>query len=474
MVTLAPRDVSRILALAVAATLLAACNLPGAASASSEPPGSGGAGPVGGPADFIYTNATILTMDPANPIADAIAIQNHEILAVGTFGEVSKTRDGDTRMIDLGGRTLMPGFVDTHSHVVLVSQADEDFINMQAEMLRGGITTTTEMGVTPEILDEMIGLEARRILRLRYNSYLLFNTNCGEPFDPEWYKSRPPRQDITAHIRNQGVKIFSDGGSCNVPAVSFEYPGGYGRGDLYMTQEQMNQVVAQIHADGYQVAIHAVGDRAIEQVMNAIESALGGGPNTLRHRIEHNGVLRPDLVPRYGQIDIVPTISGAYITCVRDDPNSQMRYKVPAAVGTQEWAWRSMLDANPGVHVAWHADWPVPVQPHIDAMQNLYGFVTRDELAPDGHVCTAPDFLKNGAIRVDEALKIMTMGSAYALFREHEIGSLEPGKLADMVILSDNPLQVPAQALKDLRVLMTMIDGNVEYCEEGSARFCPD
>jgi hypothetical protein len=461
----AQRDRSRLVALAGAAVVLGACNLPAVQGIQNSPPGEA--------ADILFTNGTILTMDPAHPTADSLAIRDHAVLAVGEFADVSKTRGDGTHIIDLGGRTMLPGFIDVHSHIAGWAQTDEDFSNMQADLLRGGVTTTTEMGVTPEILDKLIHYESRRSLRLRFNTYLLFNTNCGEPFDPEWYRSRPPRTNITAHIRNQGVKVFADGGSCNAPAVSFDYPGDIGQGDLYMTQEQMNQVVALINADGYQLAIHALGDRAIEQVMNAIQAALAGGPNTLRHRIEHNGVVRPDVAPRYGQIGIVPVISGAYSTCLRFNPGTTMRYIVPDEVGTYEWAYRSILDASPGVHAAWHVDWPVPVVQHFDAMQNLYGFVTRNEVAEDGHICEAPDFLKNGAITAQEALQVMTMGSAYALCREDEIGSLEPGKLADAVILSENPLQVPSESIKDIHVLMTMIDGNTEYCAEGSERFCP-
>jgi predicted amidohydrolase YtcJ len=305
---------------------------------------------------------------------------------------------------------------------------------------------------------------------MRYNTYMSFNDACGDPLDAGWYKSQPPGRDIGAHIRNQGVKIYADGGACNVPAVSFQYPGGYGQGDLYMTQDQMNQVVAQIQADGYQVAVHALGDRAIEQVMNAIQAALGGGPNSFRHRIEHNAVVRPDMVTRYGQIGIVPTLFGGYATCARTDPNSHFKYVVPNDLGTEEWAYRSILDANPGLVAAWHADYPV--FQHMDPVKNLYGFVTRNELAADGTICEAPDFLKHGAISVDEALHIMTINSAYALFREKEIGSLEPGKLADLVVLSDNPLQVQPDALKDIRVLMTMIGGKAEFCGEGFESLC--
>ncbi len=347
----------------------------------------------------------------------------------------------------------------------------EEFLRLQNLALSSGITTSTEMNVTPELLDRLRAYEYRSYIRLRYNTYMLYNTNCGDAYDADWYRSYPPRQDISDHIRNQGVKIFSDGGSCHVPAVSFVYPGGYGHGDLFMTQEEMNAVIAQLQADGYQAAVHALGDRAIEQVMNAVQSALAGQSNSLRHRIEHNAVVRPDMLPRYNQTGIVAVLFGSYPTCVRDDPNSRFKYVVPPDLGTQEWPYRDILDANPGMHAAWHADYPIFRV--MDPIQNLYGFVTRNEVAEDGTLCLAPDFLRHGAIRVDEALRIMTMGSAYALFRENEIGSLEPGKLADLVILSDNPLQVPVESIKDLRVLTTMIGGRVEYCADGSEALCP-
>lgn len=480
----ARRDFLRVLGWAGGALgmerVLAACNLPLTPEASSPTGGppeapsvaSGAPGVVAsGEADVIYTNGTVLTMDQNSSIAQAIALQGEKILAVGTSQDVDRERGGHTSVIDLAGRTLLPGFIDCHSHIIFSAPTKEEFLEIQRLALSGGITTTTEMTVTPDLLDRMMAYEYRGYIRLRYNTYFAYNNVCGDSFDPGLYRAHAPRQDISAHIRNQGVKVFSDGGACNVPAVSFEYPGGYGQGDLYHTQDEMNHIVAQIQADGYQVAVHALGDRAIEQVMNAIQAALGGKPNTMRHRIEHNGVVREDMAPRYGQIGIVAVMGGEYPTCVRDDPNSKFKYVVPAALGTEEWAYRSILDASPGLHAAWHADYPV--FKHMDAISNLYGFVTRNEVADDGSVCPAPDFLAHGAITTAEALRIMTIGSAYALFRENEIGSLEPGKLADMVVLSDNPLQVQPQAIKDIKVLTTMIGGSVEYCAEGAEALCP-
>ncbi len=85
----------------------------------------------------------------------------------------------------------------------------------------------------------------------------------------------------------------------------------------------------------------------------------------------------------------------------------------------------------------------------------------------------SPDWLAAKAITVEEALRIMTINGAYALFMEEKIGSLKPGKYADLVILSENPLTIPPDSLIDLQVLLTMVGGNVEYCSPGYEDLCP-
>jgi len=213
---------------------------------------------------------------------------------------------------------------------------------------------------------------------------------------------------------------------------------------------------------------HALGDRAVEEAQNAIAAALGGSPNTYRHRIEHHAVLRDELLPSYNGIGIVPVLFGSYAICLRIHPTQQFKYAVPVELRTWEWPWRKLLDANPGIKAAWHSDFPV--FPEISPMAHLYGFVTRNQVDTDGSLCEAPDWLKAGAITVQEVLPIMTINAAYAIFRDDEVGSLEPGKLADLIILSENPLQVESEALKDIQVLMTMIGGEVEYCAVGALR----
>ncbi len=456
---------------------LIACGVASVTPAAGNNPSSPQASGIGQPsltgdADVIFTNGMVLTMDSAHPTAEGIALKGNEILAVGTNQEVLKERGDSTTLISLDGHTLMPGFVDAHAHIGGAAQGNPDqFRQIQDEVIKSGITTETEMGVIPDLLDQLKGYDQTGLMRIRWNVYLLYNTNCGDRFDTDWYKTYKQGEQLTPHIRNQGVKVFSDGGSCNVPAVTFEYPGGYGQGDLYMTQDQLTAVVKEVQDSGHQVAIHALGDRAIEEAQNAIAAALNGAPNIYRHRIEHNAVLHDALLPRYNQIGIIPVIFGSYPTCWRVNPTSQFKYAVPEELGTWEWPWRALLDANPGIKAAWHSDYGVFTD--IGHMANLYGFVTRNQVAPDGSICQAPDWLKQGAITADEALHIMTINSAYALFREKEIGSLEAGKLADLIILSENPLQVQPEAIKDIHVLMTMIDGKVEYCAAGAESLCP-
>jgi len=418
----------------------------------------------------VFHNGAILTMEADQPQAQAIAIRGENILAVGTDEEVLALQGPDTQVVDLQGRALLPGFVDAHTHIL--ARPDHYGTNLEGVQdlaLMYGITTLANMSGVPDLLERIQTLEREGKLRVRSSVYMMYNTNCGDVIG-EWYRDYAPTREPAEMLRIGGVKIFTDGGSCNAPAVSFEYPNGVGQGDLYFTQEELDQVVAELQARGYQAAIHALGDRAIEQVQNAIAAALDGQPNTLRHRIEHNAVLRPDMMGRYSEIGIVPLIFGAFPTCAKLGMPTKFRYAIPVEYQTWEWPWRELLDANPGLPIAWHGDDP-PLPP-LDPLIDLYGFVTRREIAEDGSICEPPDWLAANAITVEEALRMMTMGSAYALFRDEEVGSLAPGKLADVIVLSEDPVTVDPDTIKDIEVLMTMVGGRVEYCAPGHEALC--
>jgi predicted amidohydrolase YtcJ len=263
---------------------------------------------------IIYHNGTVLTMEEDQFIAEAIAIRGETIEAVGSDEEVLSLQDAETTLIDLDGRTLMPGFVDAHSHVFNERlQMGLNLDGAQHLALSHGITTVAELFVKRGFLIEMQEFEASNYLRVRTSLYLLATDNCGRP-QGDWYTDYPPTRNPGEMLRIGGVKIIADGGTCGDPALSFELEPGAGTGDLFFTQAELNDLVARVQDAGYQAAIHAIGDRAIVQALNAIEHALEGKPNTLRHRMEHNSVTPPEQRSRYGELGVIPVLHGQSFT----------------------------------------------------------------------------------------------------------------------------------------------------------------
>ena len=416
--------------------------------------------------DVVFHNGVILTMDEARPAASAIHIQGEKIVSVGDEADVLAGAGPATTIVDLAGRTLMPGFADAHSHMF----AEPDPQVAQATLLRTGVTTTAEMYVDPPLLQRLLDLEGAGDLRLRLSAYLLYDTSCGDPMG-DWWRAYPSTRVRGERLRIGGVKVFTDGGSCNAPAVTFEYADGVGTGDLYFTQPELEDALRSIDEAGYQAAVHAIGDRALDVVLGAFEN-LWGSNNPRRHRIEHNAVIRPDQLARYSAAQPVAVIFAPFGTCRKLGAGSRFKYDVPDAYRSWEWPWRDLLNANPGVHFAWHGDMPHVFPP--DAVYQLFTMVTRAEIAEDGSICQPPDWIAHNALSVDEALHLMTVGAAYALDRDQEVGSLVAGKYADLIVLSQNPRTIPPLDLKGLQVLMTMVGGRFEYCADGMQTLCPE
>jgi len=423
------------------------------------------------PADIIFYNGNVITMDDGQPIAEAVAIQGNKIIAVGDNNSILAYKNSLTEVIDLSGRTLMPGFIDPHSHVIQNPSVVDatDMFSLQEKLLSEGITTIADMGGDRgEIIKQLSTMESEGTLRMRVSLYLLHTTNCGE-LAGDWYLAYPPQKTPGALVQIPGIKIFTDGGSCNAPAVSYVNVNG-NHGDLYYSQEELNQIVADATAHGYQAAIHALGDVAIEQALNAIKESLVNGENPLRHRIEHNTLVRPDMYSLYSEAKPVALIFGPFPTCILSGESSKFKYTTPPEAQSWEWPYRSLIEANPDVVFAWHED--TPVFP-LDPMLHLFGFVTRSNFSEDGTLCEPPDWFAANAVPVETALKLMTINAAYALFREKDVGSIIPGKYADLIILSDDPLTVESINIVDINVWMTMVNGKMEYCMPGHEDVCP-
>jgi predicted amidohydrolase YtcJ len=415
---------------------------------------------------LIFHNGLILTMDENAPQAEALVITGEKIEAVGSDEAMLALRRADSVVIDLQGQTLMPGFVDPHTHLFNdAEQSLEMSLNeVQQVALANGITTIGNAFVTEGFLEEMRDFEAAGQLRIRTSLYLVATDNCGR-LQGDWWQEHAPTREAGEMLRIGGIKLFTDGGTCERPALSYELRPGEGLGDLFFSQEALNGLVAEAQAADHQVLIHAIGDRAVEQAQNAIAAALDGQPNSYRHRIDHNSVIRPELLARYGEIGIVPVIFGPYPICEPFGPPP------PAEYQAWEWPWRALLDANPDLPIAWHGD--DPFFGRIRPLDDLYSLVTRNEIGTNGRVCEAPEWQKAHTITAEEALRLMTINAAYALFREEEVGTLEPGKYADLIVLSGDPLAADPETIPQINVWLTMVGGRVEYCAAGHEELCP-
>jgi predicted amidohydrolase YtcJ len=363
---------------------------------------------------------------------------------------------------------LLPGFVDAHTHLLnegdLISLADA-----QSLALANGITSHANMFTPSEVLSRVRQFAAAGKLRVRTSLYLLHNTNCGEPLGP-WYLAERPVTDPRRMLRVPGVKIFADGGSCGRPAVSWTYPNGSGGdGDLWIDADSLAQAVSAAQARGFQVAVHALGDRAVDVALEGIRRALSGGANRLRHRIEHAALVRQDQLRRFGEVGAIPVLFGAFGTCAFNAGRFG-RADLLTETAPYLWRWREIVDANPGLPVAWHVDWPVfPEQPFV----HLYSLSTRRELTDSGGVCRPQPEQANDTVSRAVALRMMTMGSAYALGIDSAVGSITVGKLADLVIVSANPLAVQPDAIPRIRVLSTIVGGRTRFCAKGVGGLCP-
>ncbi len=218
-------------------------------------------------------------------------------------------------------------------------------------------------------------------------------------------------------------------------------------GILTMTQDEIHDVVERAHRGGWQVAIHANGDVTIEMVLNAYERVQGEWPRPdCRHRIEHCSLVNPAIVGRIAAAGVIPA---PFYTYAHYHGEKWIEY------GTEKMEWmfahRSFLDH--GIPVAPASDHaPGPYEP-LMALQSM---VTRKDFA--GRV-----WGPSQRITLDEALRVCTVNGAYASFEEHEKGSISAGKLADFVVLADDPHDVDPDQIKHIAVLQTVVGGRTVY-----------
>lgn len=532
-------------------------------------------------ADYIFVNGDILTMEDENPYAEAVAVCDRQIIFVGNKEEAMTYRDNQTELIDLNGKTLIPGIIESHSHPIgfveqclsirLTGEATASQRNLLAKMAVAAETTPKgkllygwgwdegkfEEGpkyVTRAQLDEvapehpvfirricghggMLNTYAMKLYGINrdtpvpaggdiikddngeptgyimggaikllnippssreklYNTYVtivqdeylsLGITSIADmacvPSDISLYQDMLNNGDLKVRMRYwpiarsldcsitakpellgtlgiksglgndmlrfMGAKFQLDGSvGCRTAALSRPYDDSSNCGVLYYehTEELISEVVYAIE-NGLRVAMHAIGDRAIDVAIACYEEAAKHFDiNKMRNRIEHASMSRPDQIESFKRLGLTISSSASFLFT-----SGESYYYALGKRALDMFPDRSYV--NNGIIAANNADSPCSDN---NPMFGVYAQVARK--TSGGRAYSLQERLTPW-----EALKSYTINAAYLNFDEKILGSIKEGKLADLVILSDNPEKIDVEQIKDIKVEMTMVNGIILY-----------
>ncbi len=522
--------------------------------------------------DYVVINAKVFTINEDQPQAEAFAVKGDRFTAVGSSSDMRNLASSGTEIIDAEGMTVVPGFIDAHSHPssagvneLVQVNADLRSITEIKEVLRQRAAITQEgqwvrafkyddtklaegrpinrfdidevvpnhpavvghrgghtgvynsmalalAGVTSETPDPpggrfyrdsngvLTGLAAERA-RYVFNSLIPSDSTREQRRDgvklitelmtkaglTSVHQTGASRNDMIAYqdaradggmrfrmylfprvqlfedLVNAGIRSGFGDEVLRIGAVKFSADGSAsertmrmstpfeGRPDDYgiltMSQEEIHEAVENAHRNDFQIGIHANGDVTIEMVLNAYERVQRLWPrNDPRHRIEHCSLVNPALLQRIKDLGVIPA---PFYTYVHYHGNKWIEY------GEEKMEWmfahKSFLDYN--IPVAPASDYtPGPFEP----MMALQSMVTRKDF--DGRV-----WGPNQRITIDQAMRICTLNGAYASFEENIKGSITAGKLADFVILADDPHDVDPDNIKNIEIVRTVVGGTTMY-----------
>ncbi len=526
--------------------------------------------------DLILRNGQVITIDPRQPAAEAVAIAGDRILAVGSNADIDALAVAGTKKIDLGGSTVVPGFIDGHCHPALSGRRHLRFIDCDLRSIkaiqdavreraaktppgewvvgfkyddtktaerrfitredldaaapehpvyiehRGGHTgyvnslALAKAGITEQSPDpeggkfvrdpatgKLTGRVLERAAEIFENSIPAFGTTTrdedraavklitqmfakagvtsstdayGTPEDLRAYQDARAAGELSSRIycmigyahldrmiaagvrtgprRRLGPRRRHEGDlrrldlRAHGKAVASRTSGRPDDfGIIVADAEELYGYASKAHDAGWQIGIHANGDVGIAMVLDLYERLQREQPRRdPRYRIEHCTVINDNLVRRMKTLGVIPTPFSTYVYFHGEKMPEFGEERLNSM-----FALRSFLDAGIGATMA--SDYPPgPFEP----MMALQSMVTRT--AMDGKV-----WGPRQKITIEEALRVCTLNGAYASFEEHEKGSLEPGKLADLVVLGRNPLTEDPSSLITIPVERTMVGGRWVY-----------
>jgi predicted amidohydrolase YtcJ len=330
----------------------------------------------------------------------------------------------------------------------------------QAHLHRLGITAWQDAAVEPDMLAAYRAVAERGRLTGRAVAALRWEVEAGGAQLADLVERR--RTGTVGRLRASAVKIFSDGVFENRTAAMLEpYLDADGRptGNLgigMLAADELARVVTALDAEAFDVHVHAIGDRAVRDALDAFQAAAAAnGRRDARHQIAHLQFVHPDDRPRFRRLGVVANAQPFWSCLDGYMRELTLPFLAPERAGWQ-YPWASLRRA--GAVLAFGSDWTVSTANPLEEIEVAVRRV--DPGDPDGE-----PFLPDERVDLPAALDAFTSGSAYALRLEAETGSVTPGKLADLAVLDRDPFDPAAGPIAGARVLATLVEGEPVHAD---------
>jgi hypothetical protein len=259
------------------------------------------------------------------------------------------------------------------------------------------------------------------------------------------------RADSTRLVRGGAVKFFMDGVIETFTGLLVDdYAGRPGdNGGALFSADHFNRFAIEADRLGLQIFVHAVGDGAVRRTLNGFEAAQqANGRRDSRHRVEHIELIHPDDLPRFAQLGVIASMQPAHAPLTVDDPDPWLK-NIDAGRWGCSFAWQTMRQA--GARLAFGSDWPVA---SADPLVGLHYALNRQPWAAG---------LPSQRQTLAAAITGYTHDAAYAEFAEQQRGQLQPGRLADLVLLSENIFALPPEQVTRAKPVLTMCNGRIVF-----------
>lgn len=321
-----------------------------------------------------------------------------------------------------------------------------------------GITSLYDADAGRDILQAYSALDSADLLTARVVAAIETDPGAG-PGQVDTLRAWRGRYAGRRYFSPRAAKIFADGViEAKTAALLAPYEGGTGRGEPNLSPDAMDTLVATLDAAGFQVHVHAIGDRAVRMTLDAFEFARRhNGPRDARPMIAHLELIDPADIPRFAALGVIPSFQPLWAYADRYITDLTEPVLGPAR---SRWLYPIGSVTRAGARLAAGSDWSVSSMNPFEAIQ--VAITRRAPDAPAG----AP-WIAEELVDLRTMLRAYTQGGAYAAGEESTNGTLEVGKAADLIVLDRNIFQIPATEIHSVRVLLTLLDGR-EVWRDGS------